>query len=447
MVKKVLIANRGEIALRIHRACKELGLSTVAIHSTADANALHVRLADESVCIGPPSPKDSYLNIPAIISAAEITGADAIHPGYGFLSENARFTEIVAAHNITFIGPDAHHIRTMGDKIAAKTAMREAGVPLVPGSDGEVQNLDEAARAAEKIGYPVLVKAAAGGGGRGMKVAASAADLAEAWSTAKAESRAAFGDDAVYLEKYLTKPRHIEIQIIADKHGNVAQLGERDCSLQRRHQKVLEEALSPALSDDERARIGEIARKAIAKLGYLGAGTIEFLYENGEFYFIEMNTRLQVEHPITEQVTRIDLVREQITIAAGEPLSFSQEDVTFKGHAIECRINAESPEDFRPSPGEITYFHAPGGPGVRFDSAVYTGYKIPPYYDSMIGKLIVFGDNRKICIARLRRALSELAIAGVDTITPLFVDLLNEEDFQNGDYHIHWLEEWLERRR
>ncbi|RZO69128.1 MAG: acetyl-CoA carboxylase biotin carboxylase subunit [Parvularculaceae bacterium] len=443
MVQKVLIANRGEIALRVHRACKELGLSTVAVHSTADANALHVRLADESVCIGPPAPKDSYLNIPAIISAAEITNADAIHPGYGFLSENARFADIVHAHNIVFIGPKAEHIRVMGDKIAAKAAMKAAGVPLVPGSDGPVSTLEEAKAAANEIGFPVLVKAAAGGGGRGMKVAPTADDLAEAWSTARAESLAAFGDDSVYLEKYLTTPRHIEIQVIADSFGNVAQLGERDCSLQRRHQKVLEEALSPVLDNEARARIGEIARKAVADIGYLGAGTIEFLWENGEFYFIEMNTRIQVEHPITEQVTRIDLVREQINVGAGAELSFRQEDVTFRGHAIECRINAENPLDFRPSPGEITFFHAPGGPGVRFDSAVYSGYSIPPYYDSMIGKLIVFGETRDHCIARLRRALSELAIAGVETTTPLFVDLLDEPDFQAGDYHIHWLENWL----
>ncbi len=443
MFKKVLIANRGEIALRIHRACKELGISTVAVHSTADENAMHVRLADESVCIGPPAPKDSYLNIPAIISAAEITGAEAIHPGYGFLSENARFAEIVAAHNITFIGPSAQHIRVMGDKIAAKEAVGEAGIPLVPGSPGAIHSLEEAAKEAEEIGYPVLVKAAAGGGGRGMKVAQTANDLSEALSTAKAESKAAFGDDAVYLEKYLQIPRHIEIQIIADSHGNVVQLGERDCSLQRRHQKVLEEALSPALSDADRARIGETVRKAIEKLGYLGAGTIEFLYENGEFYFIEMNTRLQVEHPITEQVTDIDIVREQINVATGAKLSIKQEDVKFKGHSIECRINAEDPRTFRPSPGEITRFHAPGGPGVRFDSAVYTGYKIPPYYDSMIGKLIVWGDSRELCISRLRRALSEMALIGVDTTVPLFMDLVDDPEFQKGEYHIHWLEEWL----
>lgn len=443
MFKKVLIANRGEIALRIHRACKELGISTVAIHSTADDNAMHVRLADESVCIGPPSPKDSYLNIPAIISAAEITGADAIHPGYGFLSENARFSEIVAAHNITFIGPSADHIRVMGDKIAAKEAVGKAGIPLVPGSKGAINSFEEARVAAEEIGYPVLVKAAAGGGGRGMKVAPTAADLSEALSTAKAESKAAFGDDAVYLEKYLQIPRHIEIQIIADSHGNVVQLGERDCSLQRRHQKVLEEALSPALTDEHRVRIGETVRKAIGALGYLGAGTIEFLYENGEFYFIEMNTRLQVEHPITEQVTDIDIVREQINVATGAKLSFTQDDVKFKGHAIECRINAEDPKTFRPSPGTITHFHAPGGPGVRFDSAVYTGYRIPPYYDSMIGKLIVWGDTRELCIARLKRALSEMALIGIDTTIPLFMDLVNNPEFQKGEYHIHWLEEWL----
>ena len=443
MFEKVLIANRGEIALRIHRACKELGIATVAVHSSADADALHVRLADESVCIGPPAPKDSYLNIPAIISAAEITGADAIHPGYGFLSENARFAEIVKAHNITFIGPDAEHIRVMGDKIAAKEAVGDAGIPLVPGSDGGVDTLEEARKAAAEIGFPVLVKAASGGGGRGMKLAPTEADLSEAFSTARAESAAAFGDDTVYLEKYLTKPRHIEIQILADSHGNVVQLGERDCSLQRRNQKVLEEALSPALTEAERVEIGEIARKAIAKLGYLGAGTIEFLYEDGGFYFIEMNTRLQVEHPITEQVTRIDIVREQIRIAAGEKMSFKQEDVVFKGHAIECRINAENPKTFVPSPGEISYFHAAGGPGVRFDSAIYTGYRIPPYYDSMIGKLIVFGDSREHCIARLRRSLSEMALQGVETTIPLFVDLIEQPDFKAGNYHIHWLEEWL----
>ncbi len=445
MFNKVLIANRGEIALRVHRACKELGISTVAIHSTADADAMHVRLADESVCIGPPPPKDSYLNIPAIISAAEITNADAIHPGYGFLSENARFAEIVTAHNITFIGPTPEHIRVMGDKIAAKEAAGSVGIPLVPGSKGALASLDEARRAADDIGFPVLVKAAAGGGGRGMKVAKTPDALGEAVATAKAEAKAAFGDDSVYLEKYLERPRHIEIQIIGDKFGNVVQLGERDCSLQRRHQKVLEEALSPALTAAERKEIGDIARNAIAKLGYLGAGTIEFLYENGRFYFIEMNTRIQVEHPVTELVTRTDLIREQIRVAAGMPLSFRQEDIVFQGHAIECRINAENPKTFRPSPGEITYFHAPGGPGVRFDSAIYTGYRIPPYYDSMVGKLIVFGDDRNHCIRRLRRCLAEMALNGVETTIPLFRDLIEQPDFISGDYHIHWLEQWLAR--
>lgn len=445
MFSKVLIANRGEIALRVHRACKELGVSTVAIHSTADAEALHVKLADESVCIGPPPPKDSYLNIPAIISAAEITNADAIHPGYGFLSENARFAEIVGAHDITFIGPTPEHIRVMGDKIAAKLAAGSAGIPLVPGSKGALATIEEARRWADDIGYPVLVKAAAGGGGRGMKVAKTPEALAEAVSTAKAEAKAAFGDDNVYLEKYLERPRHIEIQIIADKFGNVVQLGERDCSLQRRHQKVLEEALSPALTRKERKEIGDIARNAITKLGYLGAGTIEFLYENGRFYFIEMNTRIQVEHPVTEFVTRTDLIREQIRVAAGMPLSFSQQDIVFQGHAIECRINAENPKTFRPSPGEITYFHAPGGPGVRFDSAVYTGYRIPPYYDSMVGKLIVFGDDRDHCIRRLKRCLAEIALNGVETTIPLFRDLIEQPEFLSGDYHIHWLEEWLAR--
>ncbi len=445
MFDKVLIANRGEIALRIHRACKELGIATVAVHSTADESAMHVRLADESVCVGPPAPKDSYLNIPAIISAAEITGADAIHPGYGFLSENARFAEIVGAHNITFIGPKPEHIRVMGDKIAAKDAIGRAGIPLVPGSTGAVDTLAQADAEAQKIGYPVLVKAAAGGGGRGMKVAHNQAGLAEALSTAKAEAKAAFGDDAVYLEKYLELPRHIELQIIADSHGNVVQLGERDCSLQRRHQKVLEEALSPALTEKERAAIGKTVSKAIDRLGYLGAGTVEFLYENGEFYFIEMNTRLQVEHPITEQVTRTDIVREQISVAAGNRLTFRQEDVVFRGHAIECRINAEHPRTFRPSPGAIDFFHAPGGPGIRFDSAVYSGYKIPPYYDSMIGKLIVYADDRPHCIARLRRALEEIAIIGVDTTVPLFMDLVDDPEFQAGDYNIHWLENWLAR--
>jgi acetyl-CoA carboxylase biotin carboxylase subunit len=397
------------------------------------------------VCIGPPAPKDSYLNIPAIISAAEITGADAIHPGYGFLSENARFAEIVEAHNIMFIGPKAEHIRVMGDKIAAKEAARKVGLSVTPGSDGAVENLEEARASADAIGYPVLIKAAAGGGGRGMKIARDQNALAEALATAKAEARAAFGDDAVYLEKFLARPRHIEVQVVADAHGNVVHLGERDCSLQRRHQKVLEEALSPALSQKERNAIGETVRRAIENLGYLGVGTVEFLYESGKFHFIEMNTRLQVEHPITEQVTGVDLVREQISIAAGNPLGFRQKDVVFRGCAIECRINAEDPKTFRPSPGVLEYFHAPGGPGVRFDSAVYMGYAIPPYYDSMIGKLIVSADTRALCIARLRRALAELALVGVDTTTPLFMDLVEDPEFQRGEYHIHWLEEWLEK--
>ncbi|MGV6800605.1 MAG: acetyl-CoA carboxylase biotin carboxylase subunit [bacterium] len=445
MFKKVLIANRGEIALRVHRACKELGIQTVAVHSTADASSMHVRLADESVCIGPPAAKDSYLNVAAIIAAAEITEADAIHPGYGFLSENARFAEIVTAHDIAFIGPSADHIRIMGDKIAAKETMGKAGIPLVPGSDGGVVSGADARKVAREIGYPVLIKAASGGGGRGMKLARREEDLEQALFTAQAEARAAFGDDTVYIEKYLELPRHIEIQIAADAHGNVVQFGERDCSLQRRNQKLLEEALSPALTAQERERIGEITRQAIEQIGYLGAGTIEYLYENGEFYFIEMNTRIQVEHPITEQVTSHDLIREQIRIAAGEKMSISQQEVQFSGHAIECRINAEDPVDFTPSPGKITDFHAPGGPGIRFDSGVYSGYSIPPYYDSMIGKLIVFGDTRELVIGRLKRALQEIVITGVKTTIPLFQKLVEEEDFLNGDYHIHWLEEWLEK--
>ena len=443
MFAKVLIANRGEIALRVHRACKELGIQTVAVHSTADANAMHVRLADESVCIGPPPAKDSYLDMAAIISAAEITGADAIHPGYGFLSENARFAEIVAAHDIAFIGPSAEHIRVMGDKIAAKDTMGKAGIPLVPGSDGGVATPEEGARVAEGIGFPVLVKAASGGGGRGMKLARTPGDFEDAMLTAQSEAQAAFGDDAVYLEKYLELPRHIEIQIMADAHGNVVQLGERDCSLQRRNQKVLEEALSPALTPRQREEIGETTRAAIERLGYLGVGTVEYLFEDGRFYFIEMNTRIQVEHPITEQVTDVDLIREQIRIAAGEKLSVTQDQVRFRGHAIECRINAEDPVTFTPSPGRITDFHPPGGPGVRFDSGVYDGYAIPPYYDSMIGKLIVYGDDRALCLARLSRALDEIVLTGVKTTVPLFKALLEQEDFRRGDYHIHWLEEWL----
>ena len=443
MFNKILIANRGEIALRIMRACKEMGIGTVAVHSTADADAMHVRLADQSVCLGPPPAKDSYLNIPAILTAAEITGADAIHPGYGFLSENARFAEIVSAHNITFIGPTADHIRMMGDKITAKQTMKDLGVPVVPGSDGAVTDGDEIRALANEIGYPVLIKAASGGGGRGMKVAKSEADLGQAISTAKSEAAAAFGDDAVYVEKYLGEPRHIEIQILADSHGNVVHLGERDCSLQRRHQKILEEAPSPALPPEERETIGTRVADAIRQLGYLGAGTIEFLYENGEFYFIEMNTRLQVEHPVTEAITGIDLVREQIRIASGEPMSFAQGDIEFSGHAIECRINAENPETFTPSPGLIGTYHTPGGLGVRVDSACYTGYSIPPYYDSMIAKLIVHGRNREECQMRLKRALEEFVVDGVETTIPLHLRLLDEADIQKGEYNIHWLERFL----
>ena len=442
MIKKLLIANRGEIALRIHRACQEMGIATVAVHSTADSEAMHVRLADESVCIGPPNAAQSYLNIPAILTACEITNADAVHPGYGFLSENAGFAEILDAHDITFVGPRAQHIRDMGDKIAAKQLMRAAGVPVVPGSDGAVTN-DDAPAIAEAIGYPVLCKAAAGGGGRGMKVAESAETLLETLATARAEARAAFGDDAMYMEKYLGTPRHIEVQVMADAHGGVVHLGERDCSLQRRHQKVLEESPSPILPAEEREQIGNIVTKAIREFGYLGAGTIEFLYQDGQFYFIEMNTRLQVEHPVTEMVTNIDLVREQLRVAAGLPLSFSQSDVTFSGHAIECRINAEDPRSFAPSPGRITQFHPPGGLGVRVDSAAYAGYAIPPYYDSMIGKLIVHGRDRQECIMRLRRSLREFVVDGIKTTISLHQDLIEQPDFQSGSYDIHWLEKYL----
>ncbi|MBO6766146.1 acetyl-CoA carboxylase biotin carboxylase subunit [Maricaulis sp.] len=446
MFEKILIANRGEIALRVHRACREMGIRTVAVHSEADANAMHVRLADESVCIGPPPAGKSYLNIPAIITAAEVTGAQAIHPGYGFLSENARFAEIVEAHGLAFIGPTAEHIRMMGDKITAKKAVMEAGIPVVPGSEGGVATYEEAQPIAAEIGYPVLIKAASGGGGRGMKVAESADKLKEAMETASAEASAAFGDGTVYLEKYLGQPRHIEIQVLADMHGNVVHLGERDCSLQRRHQKILEEAPSPALSPEERAKIGETVRKAIEAIGYRGVGTIEFLWENGEFYFIEMNTRLQVEHPVTEMITGIDLVREQIRVADGAPLGITQDDITFEGWAIECRINAENPRTFAPSPGTVTDFHAPGGLGVRLDSALYAGYSIPPYYDSLIGKLIVHGRTRTETLLRLRRALEEMVVGGVETTIPIFLDLLEEPDFVNGDYHIRWLEEWLAKR-
>ncbi|MES2894519.1 MAG: acetyl-CoA carboxylase biotin carboxylase subunit [Pseudomonadota bacterium] len=443
MFEKILIANRGEIALRVHRACKEMGISTVAVHSEADAGAMWVRLADESVCIGPAPAAKSYLNIPSIIAAAEITGAQAIHPGYGFLSENARFAEIVTAHGFTFIGPKAEHIKMMGDKITAKQAVRDAGIPVVPGSDGAVTTEEEAFAAAKEIGFPVLIKAAAGGGGRGMKVAQNQDELYEAVSTARAEARAAFGDDAVYMERYLQTPRHIELQVIADSFGNVCHLGERDCSLQRRHQKVLEEAPSPVIDAAARAKIGKVVVDAIKAIGYLGVGTIEFLYENGEFFFIEMNTRLQVEHPVTEAITGIDLVREQIRIAAGMPLSFKQEDVVFEGHAIECRINAENPKTFVPSPGLVTDFHAPGGLGVRLDSALYAGYTVPPYYDSLIGKLIVHGRDREECIARLNRCLGEMVVGGIETSIPLFQELLQQPDILAGKYDIHWLERWM----
>ncbi|MEE7440945.1 acetyl-CoA carboxylase, biotin carboxylase subunit [Methylobacterium sp. UNC300MFChir4.1] len=444
MFDKILIANRGEIALRILRAAKELGIATVAVHSTADADAMHVRLADESVCIGPPAARDSYLNIPSIIAACEITGADAVHPGYGFLSENARFAEVLAHHQIGFIGPKAQHIRTMGDKIEAKRTALKLGIPCVPGSEGGVDDIDTAKRVAAGIGYPVLVKAAAGGGGRGMKVARSEAELEQAIGMAKSEAKAAFGDDAVYLEKYLEKPRHIEVQVLGDGRGGAVHLAERDCSLQRRHQKVWEEGGSPALNESMRAEIGGICANAMKELGYLGAGTIEFLYEDGRFYFIEMNTRIQVEHPVTEMITGIDLVIEQIQVASGGPLSVSQADIKVEGHAIECRINAEHPETFRPSPGEITHYHTPGGLGVRVDSAAFQGYRIPPNYDSLIGKLIVHGRTRNECLMRLRRALDEFVIDGIDTTLPLFRTLVRNPDVQNGLYDIHWLEHFLE---
>lgn len=443
MVSKILIANRGEIALRVIRACRELGIKSVAVHSSADDKAMHVRLADESVCIGPASAAKSYLSIPAIVAACEITGADAVHPGYGFLSENAKFVDILDEHNIGFIGPTAEHIRIMGDKIAAKAKAIELGIPVVPGSDGEVKTVDDALVLGRTMGFPVLVKAASGGGGRGMKIATSEDDLAEAFTTARAEAKAAFGDDAVYIEKYLEKPRHIEIQVACDTHGNAVHLGERDCSLQRRHQKVLEEAPSTVLDDKARAAIGKICTDAMKGLGYRGVGTVEFLHENGAFYFIEMNTRLQVEHPVTEAITGIDLVREQIRVAQGEKLSFTQDDVTLSGHAIECRINAENAETFTPSPGTIQTYHAPGGLGVRMDSAVYSGYTIPPHYDSLIGKLIIHADDREACLMRLNRALGEFAIDGVETTIPLFEKLLPNKDFQAADYDIHWLEKFL----
>jgi acetyl-CoA carboxylase, biotin carboxylase subunit len=443
MFEKILIANRGEIALRVLRACKELGIQTVAVHSTADADAMHVRLADESVCIGPPAAKESYLNVPALLSACEITGADAVHPGYGFLSENARFAEILTEHGVHFIGPKPEHIRLMGDKIEAKRTAQKLGIPVVPGSDGAIKSDQDALAVARDIGFPVLVKASAGGGGRGMKVAETAADLPVALATARSEAKAAFGDDAVYLEKYLATPRHIEIQVLGDGLGNAIHLGERDCSLQRRHQKVLEESPSPALNASARAEIGEIVAAAMRQIKYLSAGTVEFLYQDGRFYFIEMNTRIQVEHPVTEMITDIDLVLEQIRVADGAALAIDQKDVEFHGHAIECRINAENPVSFRPSPGRIVHYHPPGGMGVRVDSAAYQGYAIPPYYDSLLGKLIVHGKTRGECLMRLKRALDEFVVDGVETTLPLFRALVRDKDVLDGAYHIHWLEAFL----
>ncbi|MEI2805350.1 acetyl-CoA carboxylase biotin carboxylase subunit [Albidovulum sp.] len=445
MFEKILVANRGEIALRVIRACREMGIRSVAVHSTADADAMHVRMADESVCIGPNPSAQSYLSIPAIISACEITGAQAIHPGYGFLSENATFVQALEDHGITFIGPTAEHIRIMGDKITAKETAKSLGIPVVPGSDGGVPDLAVAKRVALEIGYPVIIKATAGGGGRGMKVAAEEAALESAFRTARAEAKAAFGNDEVYIEKYLQRPRHIEIQVFGDGKGHAVHLGERDCSLQRRHQKVFEEAPGPVISPQKRAEIGRICAEAVAKISYIGAGTIEFLYEDGEFYFIEMNTRLQVEHPVTEAIFGVDLVREQIRVADGYPLSFTQDDLVINGHAIEVRINAERLPTFAPCPGKITHYHAPGGLGVRMDSALYDGYTIPPYYDSLIGKLIVHGRDRPEALMRLKRALSELIVDGIDTTIPLFHALLAEEDIQTGNYSIHWLEKWLAR--
>ncbi|WP_299321283.1 acetyl-CoA carboxylase biotin carboxylase subunit [Parasphingopyxis sp.] len=445
MIKKVLIANRGEIALRIHRACHEMDIKTVAVHSTADAEAKHVKLADEAVCIGPPPATDSYLNIPNIISAAEISGADAIHPGYGFLSENEKFATIVEEHEVIWIGPKPEHIRVMGDKVEAKKTAGKLGLPLVPGSDGAVREIGEAKKIGDEIGYPLIVKAASGGGGRGMKVVPEAGKLESLMKQAGSEAKSAFGDDTVYLEKFLGNPRHIEFQIFGDGKGNAIHLGERDCSLQRRHQKVLEEAPGPTITDEERTRMGDICARAMADMGYRGAGTIEFLYEDGGFYFIEMNTRLQVEHPVTEMITGLDLVREQILVAAGQPLSVTQDEVTFTGHAIECRINAEHPETFAPSPGKVVNYHAAGGMHVRVDSGLYSGYSIPPYYDSMVAKLIVYGTSRNKCIRRLRRALEEMVIDGVDTTLPLHRALLEDPDVLEGNYTIKWLEEWLER--
>ena len=445
MFNKILIANRGEIALRVIRACREMGIKSVAVHSTADSDAMHVRMADESVCIGPAAGTASYLSMPAIIAACEITGAEAIHPGYGFLSENAKFVQIVEDHSLVFIGPTAEHIRIMGDKITAKDTMKDLGVPCVPGSDGGVPDVNTAKKIGAEIGYPVIIKATAGGGGRGMKVAKTEGEMEQAFMTARAEGKAAFGNDEVYIEKYLTTPRHIEIQVFGDGKGTAVHLGERDCSLQRRHQKVFEEAPGPCISPEEREKIGKICADAVAKINYIGAGTIEFLYENGEFYFIEMNTRLQVEHPVTESIFGVDLVREQIRVASGLDMSFGQKDLKINGHAIEVRINAEKLPNFAPCPGKITTYHAPGGLGVRMDSAIYDGYSIPPYYDSLIGKLIVHGRDRKEALARLYGALSEIIIDGIDTTIPLFDALLREEDINNGSYNIHWLEQWLEK--
>lgn len=442
MFKKVLIANRGEIALRIHRACKEMGIQTVVVHSTADATAMAVRLADESVCIGPPASKDSYLNIPAIISAALLTGADAIHPGYGFLSENAAFGRIIEEHGLTFIGPKPEHIDLMGDKVSAKQTAQKLGLPVIPGSPGAVETAEEGEKLATEMGYPVIIKAASGGGGRGMKVVHEAKDFSEQYRTARTEAKANFGDDTVYVEKYLEKPRHIEVQIFGDKHGNAVHLGERDCSTQRRHQKVIEEAPSPALSEEQRQEIGQLAAKMIRDMGYVGAGTIEFLWEKGHFYFMEMNTRIQVEHPVTEMITGVDLIAEQIRVAAGEELTIP-DNIRFRGHAMEVRINAEDPATFIPSPGTITQFHAAGGLGVRFDSAVYNGYRIPPYYDSMVGKLIVHGRTREECISRLRRAIQETVVDGIKTTLPLHLWILQQEEFLSGEYNIHWLEKKL----
>ncbi|UCH73244.1 MAG: acetyl-CoA carboxylase biotin carboxylase subunit [Rhodospirillales bacterium] len=446
MFEKILIANRGEIALRVHRACREMGIHTVAVHSTADSNAMHVRLADESVCIGPAASSESYLNMSAILSAATITGVDAIHPGIGFLSENAKFAEMVEDHGFVFIGPTPEHIRLMGDKITARNMAAELGLPIVPGSDGEVENDVAAMKVAGEIGYPVLIKATAGGGGKGMQVAHNADEMAKKLSLCRAEAKAAFGNDAVYIEKYLGQPRHIEVQVLGDGQGAVVHLGERDCSLQRRHQKVLEEAPSPALNAESRARIGELVTTSLSKINYRSAGTIEFLFENGEFYFIEMNTRLQVEHPISEMVCDMDLVREQLRVATGAPLGYEQDAIAIHGHAIECRINAEHPETFLPSPGRISDYHAPGGLGVRVDSAIYSGYAVPPYYDSLVAKLIVHGATRNECLMRLRRALEEFVIGGIETTIPLHQNLIAEPDFLNGDYDIHWLERWIAHR-